>query len=387
MIIISTTTAHNTVGASPGYYYRSDEIKFDKPEGVEDGDMLVMVVGVYGTQGYVQSTGWITGQNPDHGSPDRQVRLLYRVITSAAGEPETYTFDTKDPVWMQGIMICLRGADITTPTFLRQGQGDDEPVGKNGQCPSVTTTFDGALILACMVVCYYGSPSDYWGSVRGNPAPTHLIDEPAWHSASTDHNYVKLGVAYAQQIYAGTTSGYSWYIPSTGNFRQGAEMAMTVAIKPDPNYVPPAPPVKYKNIDVLFDGAYYPFNYNPVHAIWQCLKIVGLSESWLDPTSFLAAAITVHSEQIGVSVLMRNHQSCLVYIKSLLAHINGIIYYGIDSKLHIRLIRDDYNIETLPTVGIEELLAEPDFERGSWMETIGEVQIQFNQITSPKTDD
>ena len=391
--IISTTTANNS---NPSTYI-SDEITFDKPSDVQDGDMLVMVVGVIFTQGYVQCAGWTTAQGPDKGSPDRQVRLLYKVISNAAGEPATYKFDIKNNVLAQGIMICLRGADIVTPTFVRQGQGDDDPVGSNGQCPSVTTTFDEALILACMVVCdTTGNPSDTWGRVRGVPTPTLILDIPAQLPAGLpDHSYVKLGVAVAQQATAGTCAGYSWYIPDIEGdphgFRDGAEMAMTVAIKSDPNYVSqievpdPHDGDGYKNIRVAFDQEYYPFNYNPVHAIWQCLKIVGLPETWLNSASFLEAAITVWTEGVGVSVLLRNHQSCLVYIKSLLAHINGILYYGTDGTLHIKLVRDDYTVENLPTVSIEELLGEPDIERGSWMETIGEVQIQFNTITAPDT--
>jgi len=139
----------------------------------------------------------------------------------------------------------------------------------------------------------------------------------------------------------------------------------------------------YDNIDVLFDEEYYPFNYNPVHAIWQCLVITGLPESWMSSSSFLAAAEQIHTEGIGVSVLLRNHQTCLTYLKSLLSHINGILYYSTDGKLHVRLVRDDYDPDDLPVITVEELLDEPDVERGSWMESIGEVQIQYNQITVP----
>jgi hypothetical protein len=143
----------------------------------------------------------------------------------------------------------------------------------------------------------------------------------------------------------------------------------------------------YNTIDVIVAEESYPLNYNPVHAIWQCLKIVGLPESWLDPTSFLAAAQIVHSEDIGVSVLMRQHQSCLVYIKSLLNHINGVLYYSTDGKLHVKLIRNDYDVNTLLTIGVDELLGDPDFERGSWLETIGEVSVQFNQIMEAEYDE
>lgn len=138
----------------------------------------------------------------------------------------------------------------------------------------------------------------------------------------------------------------------------------------------------YTTIDVDFAGlgTDYPLNYNPVHALWQCFLMVGLPESWLDPASFLAAAEVIHGEDTGVSLLMRAHQSCLTYIKSLMMHMNGVIYYGVDGKFHIRLIRDDYVVANLPVVNLDDLLDDPSIERGSWMETVGEVSIQFNAL-------
>lgn len=139
----------------------------------------------------------------------------------------------------------------------------------------------------------------------------------------------------------------------------------------------------YENINVDFAnlGTEYPLNYNPVHAIWQCLLKIGMPDSWLNSASFLAAAEVVHGENNGVSVLMRSHQPCLTYIKSLLLHLNGLIFYGVDGKFHIRLIRDDYTVSNLPVVNIDDLLDEVDIERGSWMETYGEVKIQYNAFS------
>lgn len=142
----------------------------------------------------------------------------------------------------------------------------------------------------------------------------------------------------------------------------------------------------YENIDVTFGGVDYPFNYNPVHALWEVLRIVGLPESWLDSASFLDAAITVYNEGVGISLYMRDHQPCLTYIKSILAHINGVLYYAPDGKLHVKLIRDDYDPDDLLIIGVDDLLSEPTVERGSWMETVGEIQIQYQQITEPSEE-
>ena len=140
----------------------------------------------------------------------------------------------------------------------------------------------------------------------------------------------------------------------------------------------------YEDIDVTFEGEDYPFNYNPVHALWQSLIMVGLPESWLSSASFLAAAQTIHTEGKGVSMLYGSHQPCLTYLKSILQHIDGILYYGVDGKFHVRLIRDDYTVSNLPVVDIDSLLSDPQIDRGSWLETYGEIKIQYNKLTQPE---
>ena len=137
----------------------------------------------------------------------------------------------------------------------------------------------------------------------------------------------------------------------------------------------------YENIIVELYGRSYPLNYNPVHAVWQTLRIVGLPESWLDAASFLAAAETIYNEGSGISMNMRDHQPCLTYVRSILSHINGILFYGVDSKLHIKLIRDDYTVGDLQVVDVDTLLDDPMIERGSWLETSGEIEIQYSQLT------
>ena len=140
----------------------------------------------------------------------------------------------------------------------------------------------------------------------------------------------------------------------------------------------------YENFYMTWeDEQDYPFNYNPVHAIWRCLRLVGLPVTWLDSSSFLTAAQTIHSEGVGVCVYMRDHQEGLTYIKSLLNHINAVLYYENDGKLHIKLIRDDYVVGDLPVITPTELISEPTVDRGSWMETVGEVQVQYNAIRDP----
>jgi len=135
---------------------------------------------------------------------------------------------------------------------------------------------------------------------------------------------------------------------------------------------------------VVAETANWPLNYNPVHAIWQCLLKAGLLEEWLDAPSFLAAATTVYGEELGVSINMRDYQECLTYLKSLLAHIGAVLFYGVDSKLHIKLMRTDYVVGDLPVVDVSVLLGDPTIDRPSWLDTTGEIKIQYNRLTEPE---
>lgn len=137
----------------------------------------------------------------------------------------------------------------------------------------------------------------------------------------------------------------------------------------------------YENIDITIDAGTYPFAYNPVHAIWLCLLMIGIPSTWLNSSSFLAAAETVYDEGKGISMLIARHEACITYLKALLNHIDAVLFYGSDSKFHIKLLRNDYDVETIPVITIDELLEEATIERSSWMDTYGEIRIQYNKLT------
>lgn len=72
------------------------------------------------------------------------------------------------------------------------------------------------------------------------------------------------------------------------------------------------------------------YDYNPAHAIWYLLKeahMAGLPESWLDETTFAAAAGTLYGEGFGISILMDQQQSVLNYVENVLKHVDGVLTY------------------------------------------------------------
>lgn len=142
---------------------------------------------------------------------------------------------------------------------------------------------------------------------------------------------------------------------------------------------------QYKLIYDEYGGDY--FDYNPAHAIWYVLvDLVGIPEEMLDETSFLAAAQTLYDEGRGVSALMRAEVSAKDWVQTVLQHADGVLIWGTVSgvgKLQLKLVRDNYDTETLPVVDVADLLSQPRFDRLSWPETLGEVKVQYNKRIYP----
>ena len=124
------------------------------------------------------------------------------------------------------------------------------------------------------------------------------------------------------------------------------------------------------------------FDYNPVHAIWYLLTQIGL-EDRLNESSFLAAAITVYNEGLGISAKLSDHLEVKTTIQQLLGHIAGVLRWGTDTKFHIILIRDDYQVEDLPIVNNNVVLDQPIINRQAWIDTHGEIKIQYNKRVYP----
>jgi len=123
------------------------------------------------------------------------------------------------------------------------------------------------------------------------------------------------------------------------------------------------------------------YDYNPMHAIWYILhNMAGLPISWMYDADFLSVATTLSGEDRGISVFFDRSQSALQYIEAINSHIDNILRYGIDSKFHPKLIRDDYTVETLPSVDESLILKEPTITRKSWIDTINEIKVQYTEL-------
>lgn len=145
---------------------------------------------------------------------------------------------------------------------------------------------------------------------------------------------------------------------------------------------------KFPNEASIGNATIRGFNSNPMQVIWYILNtLAGLPSTWLDATSMSADATTLFNEGRGVSVLFGKQATALTYTESVLNHADGLLRYDVDGSFHSKLIRDDYNVATLPSINGDVILEEPTFSRKSWIGTANEVKVQFTEIINvPKCD-
>lgn len=130
---------------------------------------------------------------------------------------------------------------------------------------------------------------------------------------------------------------------------------------------------------------------NGVHIIYECLTSTewgqGLSSAVIDDAAFRAAALTVYNEGLGLSMLLNSQSSAEDFIYEVLRHINGVLFTRPDNgQFSIRLLRDDYDPDTLPLYNESNIIALESFERPTYAEMVNEVVVKYRKRGSI-TDD
>jgi hypothetical protein len=151
------------------------------------------------------------------------------------------------------------------------------------------------------------------------------------------------------------------------------------------NYVKPLGFVVRRCPDPLSQGggvANISGDANPALAVYELLNNIdyglGIPGARIDATSFSAAAVTLASEGLGISMQFDTQASADQLIGEVLRHCDGLLYTDPATGLWtITLARGGYDPTLLPVLTVDNVLATPDFSRGSWSETTNLVGIRF----------
>lgn len=121
---------------------------------------------------------------------------------------------------------------------------------------------------------------------------------------------------------------------------------------------------------------------NGGHIIYDCLTDpdwgLGLSDSGLDLTTFTTATDALFAEGFSLSMIYAQQSSMEDFVKEVLTHINGVLYTKRDSgKYVLKLIRDDFDINTVPEFNETNISSFVSFERPAFAELVNEITIKY----------
>jgi hypothetical protein len=196
-----------------------------------------------------------------------------------------------------------------------------------------------------------GPVSFYYGTAN-QPSNAYLLGKLP--GANPVPSYAGYCHAVFEQVYIGTTN-------------QINPFAFVVKRCPDP--------LAQGNGDLGGDA-------NPAWIIWDIMTNViyglGIPSARFDSASFIAAAATLATEGLGLSLQIDNTGSADSFLSDVLRHISGVLYTDPASGLWtLKLVRADYDPTTIPALGDADLLAPPEFSRIGWDETLNEIKVKY----------
>lgn len=98
----------------------------------------------------------------------------------------------------------------------------------------------------------------------------------------------------------------------------------------------------------------------------------------LDAAEFFAVGQLLGAELNGMSLLINRSVEGKTAVQEVLRQIDGILYQdAATGKIKPRLIRQDYNIDTIPSFNEDEIIEVRDFTRTAWVETRNQVRVTY----------
>lgn len=121
---------------------------------------------------------------------------------------------------------------------------------------------------------------------------------------------------------------------------------------------------------------------NPAHIVYECLTNpewgLGWSTAIINDAQWRAAADTLYGEGLGLAMLWAQTETIENFIQIVLDHIDGILAFRPSTgQFELVLVRQDYDVESLPIVNTANLRAVEGFQRQAWGETINELTLVY----------
>lgn len=121
---------------------------------------------------------------------------------------------------------------------------------------------------------------------------------------------------------------------------------------------------------------------NPAHIIVETLTngLWGMSYNLadIDTTAFEAAADTLYDENLGLSMIWDYSSKIEDFLQNVLKHIDGVLYIDrYTGRFVLKLIRNDYVIDTLPVFDEDNIIKIDKFRRRTDADLVNTITVQF----------
>jgi hypothetical protein len=143
----------------------------------------------------------------------------------------------------------------------------------------------------------------------------------------------------------------------------------------------PAVPNTYTTISFAFESS-NSGDMNAAHIIRECLTDPdwgkGADESQIDDVAFMSAADQLYTEGMGLTLVWDTQSEIDAFIQVVLKHINAALYIDRSTGLWtLKLIRKDYNANTLITLNPSNIASISDYSRPAFGELINSVTVTY----------
>lgn len=226
-----------------------------------------------------------------------------------------------------------------------------------------------------------GDKTAWTGNVTSNS--TIYINKPDLFGGEEKEGGVQ---GYVDVMFGGDTQGVNSYLrnklgPNTPAFRGVVSLvakqvyvaAMNPYVKPWKARFRRIPASSWQSSYANIGG-----NANPVHIIYELITEHGLGQ--IDQTSFTNAARTLYNENFGISTIWSGG-SIEEFLQMILDHIGGVLFVNPTTGLfQIRLIRNDYNISSLPVLDETSIKEMVSYQRIALSDTVNQLTIYYTDF-------
>lgn len=155
----------------------------------------------------------------------------------------------------------------------------------------------------------------------------------------------------------------------------------------DDNAVPPRFSFVVKNLTKNLSEAYSVMqngkDLNPMEIVYTLLTerwgLGGLDSSLIDIDNFLAAAQSLYTTGLGMSLIVSGEKTIKQVLEECMRNCDGVLYQDpVTDKIKVKLIRNDYDLEELLVLDESNIIGDlDDFGRTTWEETFNQVRVNF----------